>query len=145
MPGTTSRSLWRAVVCTASTATSRSSAGMRTACMTEDYVELGLRSAFSFLEGASLPEELVERAAALGHGTLALADAHGLYGMPRFALAAEQAGIRALVGARVALRSEGAVARRSVPPPETGRVVLLVQSREGYRNLCRLLTLGHAA
>ena len=48
------------------------------------YVELCTRSAFSFLEGASLPEDLVERAAELGHGTLALSDTDGLSGAPRF-------------------------------------------------------------
>src|SRR5215470_6335229 len=98
------------------------------ACTT-DYVELRCRSAFSFLAGASLPEELAERAAALGHDTLALADRHGVYGAPRFFVAARQAGIRPLVGAEVALA-------------DAGLVWLLVESRAGYRNLCRLLTVG---
>ena len=55
-----------------------------------DYVELRCRSAFSFLEGASNPEDLVERAAELGHPALALADRGGLYGAPRFHQAARQ-------------------------------------------------------
>ena len=49
-----------------------------------DYVELRCRSAFSFLDGASLPEDLVVAAAAAGHGTLALGDVNGVYGAPRF-------------------------------------------------------------
>jgi error-prone DNA polymerase len=107
------------------------------------YVELGVRSAFSFLEGASLPEDLVERAAELGHGTLALCDVHGLYGAPRFHRAAERAGLRGLIGARVTLLGDGPRRRKSDPPPDGGRVQLLVKSRQGYRNLCRLLTKGH--
>src|SRR6266550_3188495 len=94
-----------------------------------DYVELRCRSAFSFLAGASLPEDLVERAAALGYDTLALADARGVYGAPRFFQAARCAGLRALVGAEVAVAGAGIL-------------WLLVEERAGYRNLCRLLTAG---
>src|SRR6266480_885022 len=94
-----------------------------------DYVELRCRSAFSFLAGASLPEDLVERAAALGYDTLALADARGVYGAPRFFQAARRAGLRALVGAEVAVAGAGIL-------------WLLVEERAGYRNLCRLLTAG---
>jgi len=108
------------------------------------YIELGVRSAFSFLEGSSAPEDLVERAAELGHGTLALADLHGVYGLPRFARAAREAGVRAIVGARAVLLGDSAPRRKTDPPPDGGRVTLLVKSRSGYRNLCRLLTLGHA-
>src|SRR4029450_6676019 len=97
-----------------------------------DYVELRCRSAFSFLEGASNPEDLAERAAQLGHPAVALADRAGLYGIPRVPQAARAAGVRALVGAEVALAGE----ERSL--------LLLVESRAGYRNLCRLLTLGQA-
>ena len=67
----------------------------------EKYVELRCRSAFSFLDGASLPEDLVTAAAAAGHDTLALADVNGLYGAPRFYGAARRAGLRAIVGAEV--------------------------------------------
>src|SRR5215470_1147993 len=98
------------------------------ACTT-DYVELRCRSAFSFLSGASLPEDLVERAAALGHDTLALADQAGVYGAPRFFQAARQAGLRALVGAEVPLAGGQAL-------------WLLVENRQGYKHLCRLLTVG---
>src|SRR5437870_3807685 len=94
-----------------------------------DYVELRCRSAFSFLAGASLPEDLVERAAALGSDTLALADARGVYGAPRFFQAARRAGLRALVGAEVAVAGAGSL-------------WLLVEERAAYKNLCRLLTAG---
>ena len=63
------------------------------------YVELRCRSAFSFLAGASLPEDLIERAAALGYPALALGDRDGVYGAPRFHQAAQRAGLRALIGA----------------------------------------------
>ena len=107
------------------------------------YIELGVRSAFSFLEASSAPEDLLARAAELGHGTLALADVHGVYGLPRFARAARAAGVKAIVGARVVLLGEGKPKRKTDPLPDGGRVTLLVKSRTGYRNLCRLLTLGH--
>ncbi len=107
------------------------------------YIELGVRSAFSFLEGSSAPEDLLARAAELGHGTIALADVHGVYGLPRFARAARTAGVKAIVGARVVLLGEGKPRRKTDPLPDGGRVTLLVKSRTGYRNLCRLLTLGH--
>jgi error-prone DNA polymerase len=109
------------------------------------YVELGVRSAFSFLEGASIPEDLAQQAAELGHSTLALADLDGVYGIPRFHEAARKLGVRAIVGARVTLLGEEKARRKSDPPPDGGRVLLLVKDRQGYRNLCRLLTLGHAS
>ena len=98
-----------------------------------DYVELRCRSAFSFLEGASNPEDLIERAAELGHPTLALADRGGLYGAPRFHQAAAAAGVRALVGAEVDLDADA----------HGARLLLLAESQRGYRNLSRLLTVGH--
>ena len=70
---------------------------------TSDYVELRCRSAFSFLEAASNPEDLIQRAAELEHPTLALGDRDGLYGTPRFHQAARAAGIRAIVGAEITL------------------------------------------
>src|SRR5205809_2309911 len=94
-----------------------------------DYVELRCRSAFSFLAGASLPEDLVERAAALGYDALALADRGGGDGAPGFFQAARRMGLRALVGAEVAVAG-------------AGLLWLLVESRTGDRNLCRLLTAG---
>ena len=67
------------------------------------YVELHAASAFSFLQGASLPEALVERAAALGYPAIALLDADGVYGAPRFHKAAKQAGLKAIIGAELTI------------------------------------------
>ncbi len=92
------------------------------------YVELHCRSAFSFLEGASLPEDLVDRAAALDYDTIAVGDRDGVYGAPRVFSAARAAGLRALVGADVTIAG--------------GRLYLLAMDRTGYRNLCRLITTG---
>ena len=69
------------------------------------YIELHAASAFSFLDGASLPEALVERAAALGYPALALLDRDGVYGAPRFHLAAKRAGLKAIIGAELTVRS----------------------------------------
>ncbi|HVZ72149.1 MAG TPA: error-prone DNA polymerase [Polyangia bacterium] len=102
--------------------------------MASDYVELRCRSAFSFLDGASVPEEIVAAAAAGGHDTLALSDANGVYGAPRFFGAARKAGLRPIVGAELALETPSA--------NDTGAsaILLLVESRRGYQNLCRLFT-----
>ena len=91
------------------------------------YVELHARSAFSFLEGASAPEELANACATLGMPSMALLDRDGLYGAPRFYLAAQKIGVRAHLGAEVTC-----VAGWRYP--------LLVTSPEGYKNLCRLIT-----
>ena len=95
--------------------------------MPDTYVELHARSAFSFLQGASLPEELASRCAELEQPALAVADAHGVYGAPRFHLACTKLGVRALIGAEVN-SSEGC------------RYTLLAENRRGYQNLCRLIT-----
>ena len=91
------------------------------------FIEMHAKSAFSFLEAAVLPEALAERAAALGQTALALVDADGVYGAPRFYGACTRLGITPLVGAEVSMR-------------DGGRLPLLVEDREGYGNLCRLLT-----
>ena len=113
------------------------------------YIELHAASAFSFLQGASLPETLIERAAALGYPALALLDADGVYGAPRFHKAARQAGLKAIIGAELTIESrQKAVGRRQQeplptayrPPPTTWSLPVLVESQEGYRNLCRLIT-----
>src|SRR3989454_5941051 len=96
-----------------------------------EYVELHARSAFSFLRGSSLPEDLAHAAAAAGRGVFVLAGVGGLYGIPRFHAVARRQGVRPLVGAEIDV--EGG-----------GRVALLCENRGGYKNLCRLLTLGHA-
>ncbi len=110
------------------------------------YVELHTSSAFSFLESASLPEALVDRAAQFGYPALALLDGDGVYGAPRFHRAALAAGIRPIVGAELTIVSgeERPAPRR---PPRAGpagarrlRLPVLIESQEGYRNLCRLVT-----
>ena len=95
------------------------------------YVELHCHSAFSFLDGASHPEELVARAAELGYPALALTDHDGVYGSLEFAHAAKHAGLRPITGAEVTL--EGGF-----------HVTLLCESSRGYANLCRILTAAHA-
>src|SRR5580693_6806817 len=91
------------------------------------YVELHSRSAFSFLEGSSVPEELVARAAALDFPALAILDRDNVSGAPRFHMAAKKAGIRAHIGAEVTCT-------------DGHRYPLLAESRAGYQNLCRLIT-----
>ena len=71
------------------------------------YVELHTASAFSFLQGASLPERLVDRAAELGYPALALLDRDGVYGLPRFHKAATAAGLRAIAGAELTIGPGG--------------------------------------
>lgn len=92
-----------------------------------DYVELHVKSAFSFQRGASSPEQLVQRAAELGLSAVALLDRNGVYGAPRFFAAAKEHGIRPIVGAELTMEDE------TVLP-------VLVESRIGYQNLCRLIT-----
>src|SRR6059058_2258355 len=96
-----------------------------------DYVELHAHSAYSFLDGASLPEELAARAAELGYEALALTDHDGLYGSLEFAHAAKAFGVRPITGAEVTLT-------------DGSHVTLLVETTAGYANLCRLLTAAHA-
>src|SRR4051812_45846202 len=103
-----------------------------------DYVELHAASAFSFLQGASLPETLVERAAALGYPALALLDADGVYGAPRFHKAATQAGIKAIIGAELTIREAGRAGKAD--GAQEWRLPVLVESQAGYQNLCRLVT-----
>ncbi|MXX61481.1 MAG: DNA polymerase III subunit alpha [Holophagales bacterium] len=112
------------------------------------YAELHAASSFSFLRASSQPEDLVARAAALGLPAVALVDRNGVSGAPRFYKAAREAGIRALVGAEAVIDrpQASAVSRQREERPtlddEETRVNLLVRSRQGYRNLCRLLTAG---
>ena len=91
------------------------------------YIELHARSAFSFLEGASLPEELAHRSSELAMPAIALLDRDGVYGSPRFHLAAKKLGIKAHIGAEITC-TDGT------------RWPLLCESRKGYQNLCRLIT-----
>ena len=91
------------------------------------YSEMHARSAFSFLEGGSIPEELIAVCAEQGMPSMALMDRDGVYGSARFHLAAEKAKIKAHIGAEVTAT-------------EGWRYVLLAKSRGGYQNLCRLIT-----
>jgi error-prone DNA polymerase len=91
------------------------------------YVELHARSAFSFLEGASLPENLARVCAEQGMQAMALLDRDGVYGAPRFHMAAKLYQIKAHIGAEVSM--EG-----------SGNLPVLVESRIGYQNLCRQIT-----
>ncbi len=131
------------------------------------YIELHARSAFSFLEGSSLPEDLAGICARLDMPAMALLDTDGVYGAPRFHLAAKKIGIKAHIGAEVTTflpRSHGDT-EKSNPPSKINnqqlknssvseptlsvaegcvrgefRLPLLVSSRTGYQNLCRLIT-----
>jgi error-prone DNA polymerase len=97
---------------------------------TPPYIELHTRSAFSFLRGASFPEHIAEVAADLGLPAIALTDRNGVYGAPRFYAKAKESGIRPIVGAELTM--------------EDGSILpVLVESRLGYQNLCRLVTNGH--
>jgi error-prone DNA polymerase len=95
--------------------------------MTSEYVELRARSAFSFLEGSSVPEELVARAKALDQSALAILDRDNISGAARFHMAAKKAGIRAHIGAEITCT-------------DGHRYPLLAENRTGYQNLCRLIT-----
>jgi error-prone DNA polymerase len=94
------------------------------------YVELHCHSAYSFLDGASQPEELAVRAAELGYEAMALTDHDGLCGSLEFAHAAKALGVRAITGAELTLRGGP-------------HVTVLVESAQGYANLCRLITAAH--
>ena len=103
------------------------------------YVELHSASGFSFLEGASDPEDLLGEAANLGYAALALCDRDSVSGAPRFFQAARAAGVRALVGCEISLAQPGI--KKGTPNGVLDRrLTVLVKSRVGYRNLCRLLT-----
>jgi error-prone DNA polymerase len=113
--------------------------------MTSQYVELHANSAFSFLQAASSPESLVERAIALEMPAMALLDHNGVYGSARFHTSAKLNGLKAHVGAEVAVSSFGPRLKPPVWLPnqygaEPARLPLLCESREGYQNLCQLIT-----
>ncbi|HYK81558.1 MAG TPA: DNA polymerase III subunit alpha [Gemmatimonadales bacterium] len=94
------------------------------------YIELHCHSAFSFLDGASLPEQLALTASELGYPALALTDHNGLYGSMAFAQSARQLGLQAITGAELTLL-------------DGSHVTLLAETAEGYANLCRLITETH--
>jgi error-prone DNA polymerase len=106
---------------------------------TPPYVELHAHSAYSFLDGASLPDELIDRAAELGHTTLALTDHDSVGGAMEFAISSLDSPVRPIFGAEVTIdapaRAEDEAYRH---------VTLLVRDAQGWSNLCRLLTHAHA-
>ena len=103
------------------------------------YVELHTRSAFSFLEGASVPEELIAAGQELQMPAMALLDRDGVYGAPRFHLAARKNNIKAHIGAEISVQLPAS----RVPSPASNvcSIPVLVKTRQGYQNLCRLITL----
>ena len=111
----------------------------------QEYIELHAASAFSFLAAASQPEALIERAAQLEMPAIALADRNGLYGVARFHTMAKKCGVRAHIGAEIAVSS---FTNQLTPPAwlphrfpaEPPRLLLLCASQTGYRNLCQLIT-----
>ena len=98
--------------------------------MDPPYAPLWCKSNYSFLEGASHPEELVEACRRLGLSSLALSDRNGVYGIVRAHVRARELDVHLVVGSQVSLR-------------DGSEILLLVQDREGYAHLCRLLTAGH--
>ena len=98
------------------------------------YVPLWVKSNHSFLEGASFPEELVERANALGLSSIAITDRDGVYGLVRAHMRAKDLGIRIVTGAQLSIDVEG----------RAHHVIALAKTRRGYADLCRALSLGHA-
>ena len=112
------------------------------------YVELHARSAFSFLEGASLPEALVATGGNLNMPAMALLDRDGVFGSPRFYMAAKKIGLKAHIGVEITCQGfpppQQKVWGAGIPGPARNdnsfRLSLLVRSRLGYQNLCRLIT-----
>jgi len=94
------------------------------------YIELHARSAFSFLCGASFPEQLAETAAEVGMPAMALLDRNGVYGAQRFSMAARENNVRPIIGCELSME-DGAL------------LPVLVENRTGYKNLCELLTEAH--
>lgn len=110
------------------------------------YAELHAHSAYSFLDGASTPEELVEEAARLDLRALALTDHNGLYGAVRFAEAAAELDVRTVFGAELSLgASSVSGARTEKPDPPGPHLLVLARGPEGYRRLSRQLAAAHLA
>jgi error-prone DNA polymerase len=110
-----------------------------------EYIELHAASAFSFLAGASQPDALIERAAELRMPAIALADRNGVYGAARFHTMATKSGVKAHIGAEIAVSSFGNMLTPPnwLPhqcPAEPSRILLLCASQTGYQNLCQLIT-----
>ncbi|MBS9534086.1 error-prone DNA polymerase [Mycobacterium sp. M1] len=111
---------------------------------TVPYAELHAHSAYSFLDGADTPEELVEEAARLGLRAIALTDHNGLYGVVRFAEAARELDIATVFGAELSL-GDGCAARTDAPDPPGPHLLVLARGPEGYRRLSRQIAAAHLA
>ncbi|MEB3019809.1 error-prone DNA polymerase [[Mycobacterium] crassicus] len=109
---------------------------------TVPYAELHAHSAYSFLDGASTPQELAAEAARLGLRAIALTDHNGLYGVVRFAEAAAEVGMATVFGAELSL---GQVARTDDPDPPGPHLLVLARGPEGYRRLSRQIAAAHLA
>jgi len=136
-------------------------AAARAAGAAAPYAELHCHSSFSFLDGASQPEELVEEAVRLGLSALALTDHDGMYGVVRFAEAAGEVGLPTLYGAEISLTHQGPgadrthpgqglggvapAARPGVPDPAGDHLLVLARTPEGYRRLSRAVSDAHLA
>lgn len=106
------------------------------------YAELHAHSAYSFLDGASNPQDLVAEAARLGLRAIALTDHNGLYGVVRFAEAAAELDIATVFGAELSL---GQVSRTDDPDPPGPHLLVLARGPEGYRRLSRQIAAAHLA
>ncbi|GGC65270.1 error-prone DNA polymerase [Hoyosella rhizosphaerae] len=106
------------------------------------YAELHAHTAFSFLDGASLPEEMVEHAARLGLNSVAITDHDGLYGVVRFAEAAQELNIGTIFGAELGLR-DSARPRSGSTDPDSTHLLILARGAEGYRRLSRCISAAH--
>src|SRR6266581_1428875 len=108
------------------------------------WAELHCHSSYSFLDGASGPEDLVAEAAALGLQALAITDHDGMYGVPQFAQAAarfkQQTGVKlgTVFGAELSL--ELPAGQNGVPDPVGRHLLVLARDPEGYRRLCRVIS-----
>jgi error-prone DNA polymerase len=104
------------------------------------YAELHAHSNFSFLDGASHPEEMAAEAARLGLDAVALTDHDGMYGVVRFSEAAAEHGVRTVFGTELSLGLSAP--QNGIPDPEGQHLLLLARDAEGYRRLCREISAG---
>jgi error-prone DNA polymerase len=124
-----------------STPEARPTAADRPGDLRIPYAELHCHSNFSFLDGASHPEELVEQAARLGLDAIALTDHDGMYGVVRFAEAAKELGVHTAYGAELSFGLPGP--QNGVADPVGDHLVLLARGQTGYHRLSKAITTGH--
>ncbi len=117
----------------------------RSAGRTVPYAELHAHSGYSFLDGASSPQELVAEAARLGLRAIALTDHNGLYGVVRFAEAARELEMATVFGAELSLGASSSRARTDDPDPPGPHLLVLARGPEGYRRLSRQIAAAHLA